>query len=104
MSNIVKSLILSQLLLETNDSLVDTPFYKREFKRDLNKCITSLESFTREYYDKMYNNDPEMATNVINKLETLVHAMSTSTLEELTMIGGLIENNADETIYFNKIQ
>lgn len=104
MEGVVKSLILSQLLLETNDTLVGSKFYRQEFKRDLNRCITSLEAFTERYYSKMYNNDPQMATNVINKLETLVTAMSTSSIEELAMIGGLIENISDEPIYFNKIQ
>lgn len=106
-----KSIILSQLLLEVNDSLVGTRFYRQEFKRDLNKCIGSLERFTEQYYKTMYDNDPEMVTNILNKIESLVDALKTASIEDLIIIESIVDkynNNKDqfretEEVLFNKI-
>jgi len=109
--DVTKSLILSQLLLEVNDSLVGTKFYKQEFKRDLNKCISSLEGFTEHYYKTMYDNDPEMVTNILNKIESLVDTLKTASIEDLIIIESIINkytNNKDqfretEEVAFNKL-
>ena len=109
--DVTKSLILSQLLLEVNDSLVGTKFYKQEFKRDLNKCIGSLERFTEQYYKTMYDNDPEMVTNILNKIESLVDTLKTASIEDLIIIESIVDkynNNKDqfretEEVSFNKI-
>ena len=110
--DVTKSLMLSQLLLEANDSLVRTKFYKQEFKRDLNKCIGSLEKFTEQYYKTMYDNDPEMVTNILNKIEGLLDTLKTASIEDLIMIESIINkynNNKDqfretEQVVFNKIK
>lgn len=110
--DVTKSLIMSQLLLEANDSLVGTRFYKQEFKRDLNNCIGSLERFTEQYYKTMYDNDPEMVTNILNKIESLVDTLKTSSIEDLIMIESIINkynSNKDqfretEEVIFNKIK
>ena len=110
--DVTKSLMLSQLLLEANDSLVGTRFYKQEFKRDLNKCIGSLEKFTEQYYKTMYDNDPEMVTNILNKIEGLLDTLKTASIEDLIMIESIINkynNNKDqfretEQVVFNKIK
>lgn len=110
--DVTKSIILSQLLLEANDSLVGTRFYKQEFKRDLNKCIDSLERFTEHYYKTMYDNDPEMVTNILNKIESLVDTLKTASIEDLIMIESIINkynSNKDqfretEEVIFNKIK
>ena len=109
--DVTKSIILSQLLLEANDSLVGTRFYKQEFKRDLNKCIGSLERLTEQYYKTIYDNDPEMVTNILNKIESLVDTLKTSSIEDLIMIESIINkynSNKDqfretEEVSFNKI-
>jgi len=110
--DVTKSLMLSQLLLEANDSLVGTKFYKQEFKRDLNKCIGSLEKFTEQYYKTMYDNDPEMVTNILNKIEGLLDTLKTASIEDLIMIESIISkynNNKEqfretEQVVFNKIK
>ena len=110
--DVTKSLMLSQLLLEANASLVGTKFYKQEFKRDLNKCIGSLEKFTEQYYKTMYDNDPEMVTNILNKIEGLLDTLKTASIEDLIMIESIINkynNNKDqfretEQVVFNKIK
>jgi len=110
--DVTKSLMLSQLLLEANDSLVGTKFYKQEFKRDLNKCIGSLEKFTEQYYKTMYDNDPEMVANILNKIEGLLDTLKTASIEDLIMIESIINkynNNKDqfretEQVLFNKIK
>jgi len=110
--DVTKSLMLSQLLLEANDSLVGTRFYKQEFKRDLNKCIGSLEKFTEQYYKTMYDNDPEMVANILNKIEGLLDTLKTASIEDLIMIESIINkynNNKDqfretEQVLFNKIK
>ena len=99
-------------MLEANDSLVGTKFYKQEFKRDLNKCIGSLERFTERYYKTMYDNDPEMVTNILNKIESLVDTLKTASIEDLIIIESIVDkynNNKDqfretEEVSFNKVE
>ena len=110
--DVTKSLILSQLLLEVNDSLVGTRFYKQEFKRDLNKCIGSLERFTEQYYKTMYDNDPQMVTNILNKIDSLLELIKDASIEDLVMMETIIvKYNEDKSLFreneevmFNKLK
>jgi hypothetical protein len=110
-SHVIKSIILSQLLLETNEMLVGTRFYKKEFKRDLNRCIKSLEGMTLGEYDKIYDTDPFMVTNILNKIDSLATMMQESSVEDLIMIENIVrkynENKDDaretDVVWFDKL-
>jgi hypothetical protein len=60
----------------------------------------------------MYDNDPEMVTNILNKIESLVDTLKTASIEDLIIIDSIVEkynNNKDqfretEEVLFNKVE
>ena len=110
--NYLKSVILSQLLLEANDELKGSNAFKQNVKLQVNKTSTILESVYKEGYNVVYHNNPEMCTNVLNKIDSLIHKIKTASIDELVMIDALVDNyfeNKDElvktqTAEFEKLQ
>jgi hypothetical protein len=100
--DVVKSIILSQLLLENNEELKGTKFYRQELKRDLNKIIGSLDKYSREYYDTLYNNDNDMVNNIMNRIEALTMKLSSSTIEDLILIDAVIDKYNENKEWFKK--
>jgi len=110
--NYLKSVMLSQLLLEANDELIGSNAFKQNVKLQVNKTSTILESVYKEGYNVVYHNNPEMCTNVLNKIDSLIHKIKTASIDELVMIDALVDNyfeNKDElvktqTAEFEKLQ
>ena len=88
----LKSVLLSQLLLECNENLRYTTQYKGALKHLLNKVNTHLESTVFDEYTKIYNTDSEMTTNILRSIESIVDKLTTSTLDELVLINATIES------------
>ena len=94
----LKSIILSQLLLEANESLVNTNVYKQSLKQQINRMNGILEPIVRQEFDGVYNSDPEMTTNILNKIESLVDKISSYQIEELVILEAVVakyENNKE---------
>ena len=94
----LKSVILSQLLLEANESLVNTTVYKQSLKQQINRMNGILEPIVRQEFDGIYNSDPEMTTNILNKIESLVDKISSYQIEELVILEAVVakyENNKE---------
>tara|TARA_R110000851_G_scaffold279985_1_gene433304 strand:+ start:755 stop:1120 length:366 start_codon:yes stop_codon:yes gene_type:complete len=94
----LKSVLLSQLLLEANEELVATNRYKQSLKQQLNRTNNILEPIVREEFDSVYKTDPEMTTNILNKIESIVDKISKYQIEELVMLEAVVdkyENNKD---------
>jgi len=59
----------------------------------------------------MYDNDPQMVTNILNKIESLVDTLKNASIEDLIIIESIVDkynNNKDhfrktEEVSFNKI-
>jgi hypothetical protein len=110
--NYLKSVMLSQLLLEANDELKGSNAFKQNVKLQVNKTSKMLESVYKEGYNIVYHNNPEMCTNVLNKIDSLIHKIKTASIDELVMIDALVDNyfeNKDEliktqTAEFEKLQ
>ena len=98
----LKQVILSQLLLECNENLRFTVQYKQQIKNRINSLNKDLESVVFEEYTKVYKTDPEMTTNILNKIESLVTKLTTSTLDELIMIDAIIEKYNENKEWFNE--
>ena len=98
--NYLKSVILSQLLLEANDQLKLTKQYKLNVKNQINKLDKMLEDIVREEYDTIYKTDPEMTTNILNKIESLVEKLKTSSIDELVMIDSVIDKYKENKEWF----
>jgi hypothetical protein len=98
----LKQVILSQLLLECNENLRFTVQYKQQIKNRINSLNKDLESVVFEEYTNIYNTSPEMTTNILNKIESLITKLSTSTLDELIMIDAVIEKYNDNKEWFKE--
>ena len=98
----LKQVILSQLLLECNENLRFTVQYKQQIKNRINLLNKDLESVVFKEYTSVYKTDPEMTTNILNKIESLVTKLTTSTLDELIMINAVIEKYNDNKEWFKE--
>ena len=98
----LKQVILSQLLLECNENLRFTVQYKQQIKNRINSLNKDLESVVFEEYTKVYKTDPEMTTNILNSIESLVDKLKTSTLDELVMINAVVDKYNENKEWFKQ--
>ena len=96
----LKSIILSQLLLEANESLFNTNVYKQSLKQQINRMNGILEPIVRQEFDGVYNSDPEMTTNILNKIESLVDKISSYQIEELVILEAVVEKYENNKEWF----
>jgi len=109
--NYLKSVLISQLLLEADDELQGSKGFRQNVKHQVNKTSKILEAEYQQGFNIIYNNNPEMCTNVLNKIDGLIHKIKTASIDELVMIDALVDNyfkNKDElietqTTQFNKL-
>lgn len=98
--NYVKSILLGQLLLEANDQLKGTNRYKQSIKQQVNKVNEMLEPIAKAEYDKLYSVDPEMVTNILNKIEALVDKIKGSSIDDLVLINAVIDKYKENKEWF----
>ena len=88
----LKSVLTSRLLLEANEELVLTNRYKGSLKQQINRVNGMLEPIVREEFDSVYQSDPEMTTNILNKIDSVISTISKLDLDELVIIEGLLSD------------
>ena len=98
----LKSIILSQLLLEANESLVNTTVYKQSLKQQINRMNGILEPIVRQEFDGVYNSDPEMTTTILNKIDSIVSKIASYQIEELVILEAVVEKYEDNKEWFLK--
>ena len=91
----LKSVLTSQLLLEANEELVLTNRYKGSLKQQINRVNGMLEPIVREEFDSVYQSDPEMTTNILNKIDSVISVISKLDLDELVIVEGLLSDYED---------
>ena len=94
----LKSVLLSQLLLEANEELVNTDKYKQSLKQQLGRVNSILLPIVIEEFNGIYNSDPEMTTNILNKIEAIVGKICKYQIEELVILEAIVgkyENNKE---------
>ena len=109
--NYLKCVLISQLLLEANDELKGSVGFKQNVKLQVNKTSKLLEGIYQEGFNTVYGNNPEMCTNVLNKIDGLIHKIKTASIDELIMIDALVdsyftnkeEHNKNQTAEFTKL-
>jgi hypothetical protein len=84
------------------DSLKGSKFYKESVKYNVNRSIKELEQVFNTNYNNIYDNNPEMTTNVLNKLEDLVDKISSSSVDELVMIDAVIDKYQENKEWFKE--
>ena len=100
--NYLKSVLLSQLLLEANDQLKLTKQYKLNVKNQINKLDTMLEDVVMEEFNTVYDTDPQMVTNILNKIESLIDKIKGSSIDELVMIDAIVDKYQDNKEWFKE--
>ena len=100
--NYLKSVLLSQLLLEANDQLKMTKQYKLNVKNQINKLDVMLEDVVREEFNTVYDTDPQMVTNILNKIENLIDKIKVSSIDELVMIDAIVDKYQDNKEWFKE--
>jgi hypothetical protein len=98
----LKVLLLGQLTLEAMDELNGTSKYKHNLKLNGQRFLKQLDGYLRNDYDIVYSNDAEIATNVLNKLESLIDKLRTSDVDELVMIDAVIDKYHDNKEWFKE--
>ena len=98
----LKSVLLSQLLLEANESLFFTTQYKQQIKHKVNSLNKDLEETVRNEYKIIYNTDPETTTNILNSIENIISKLQTSSLDELVFINSVIDKYKENKEWFNE--
>ena len=100
----LKCVLISQLLLEANDELKGSKAFKQNVKLQVNKTSNILENVYQEGFNVVYNNNPEMCTNVLNKIDSLIHSIKTASIDELVMIEALVKQYKENKEEINKTQ
>jgi hypothetical protein len=100
----LKCVLISQLLLEANDELKGSKAFKQNVKLQVNKTSNILENVYQEGFNVVYNNNPEMCTNVLNKIDSLMHNIKTASIDELVMIEALVKQYKENKDEINKTQ
>lgn len=97
----LKSILLSQLLLEANESLITTDRYKQDLKQQGNRMIKILEPIVRESFDVVYESDPMMTTNILNKVDSLINKIAKfKTIEEVVILEAIVEKYENNKEWF----
>jgi hypothetical protein len=97
----LKSILLSQLLLEANEELKSTNRYKQELKNQGNKMIAILEPVVRESFDVIYESDPMMTTNILNKVDSLIDRIAKlKNIEEVVILEAIVEKYENNKEWF----
>tara|TARA_R110000850_G_scaffold1547_1_gene8565 strand:- start:384 stop:752 length:369 start_codon:yes stop_codon:yes gene_type:complete len=96
----LKSIILAQLLLEANESLVNTNVYKQSLKQQINRMNGILEPIVRQEFDGVYNSEPEMTTNILNKIDSIVGKIASYQIEELVILEAVVDKYEDNKEWF----
>ena len=84
-------MLIAQLLLEANDELKGSKAFKQNVKYQVGKTNKLLEEVYQEGFNVVYYNNPEFCTNVLNKIDSLIHKIKIATIDELVMIDALID-------------
>ncbi|TXG83239.1 MAG: hypothetical protein E6R13_04125 [Spirochaetes bacterium] len=96
----VKSLILSQLLIDANDDLEGTPFYDTRLKTDVKRLEKTLIKAINKQFMVIYNQNPELMHNIMRKVENLIAKLSSCQIDDLTMLETVLDNYLKDPEWF----
>lgn len=102
--NYLKCVLISQLLLEANDELIGSKAFKQNVKYQVSKTSKLLEEVYKDGFKNVYYNNPEFCTNVLNKIDSLIHKIKTATVDELVTIDALVDKYFEEQETINQEQ
>ena len=98
----LKSMLIGQLWLEANDKLVHTTTYRQNIKQTFNRLNNSLEATIKQGYDEIYSTDPEMVTNILNSIDSLIDKIKGGNIDELVMINAVVDKYNENKEWFTE--
>ena len=98
----LKSMLIGQLWLEANDKLVLTTNYRQNIKQTFNRLNNSLEATIKQGYDEIYSTDPEMVTNILNSIESLIDKIKGGNIDEIVMMNAVIDKYNENKEWFTE--
>ena len=97
---ILKVLFLGQLLLEANDDLADTPFFKQQLKHNCNKLNKSVEGIIKEQLTKVYKQDPTFSTNMFNNIDSFIERVSEMEVGDYPLVNKMLDEFIKDKEYW----
>jgi len=79
-----------------------TKQYKQNVKQQINKLNQMLEEVVREEFNTVYDTDPQMVTNILNKIEELIDKIKGSSIDELIMINSVVDKYQENEDWFKE--
>ena len=98
----LKSMLIGQLWLEANDKLVHTTTYRQNIKQTFNRLNNSLEATIKQGYDEIYSTDPEMVTNILNSIDSLIDKIKGGNIDELVMMNAVVDKYNENKEWFTE--
>jgi len=96
----LKTVILSQLLLESNENLFFTKQYKQQVKNKINSLNKDLEEIVRTEFKVIYDTDSETTTNILRNIDEIVEKLKTSSIDELVFMNAIIDKYKENKEWF----
>lgn len=96
----LKSMLIGQLWLEANDRLAMTTTYRQKIKQTYNRLNNDLEELIKDGYNQIYDTDPEMVTNILNSIESLIDKIKEGSIDDLVMMNAVIEKYNENREWF----
>lgn len=109
---ILKVLFLGQLLMEANDDLEKTPYYKQKLKNVVKRANDEIEKQIKIQLEKVFSQDNQMCINLFNHVDDFITKTSGLGLDELPLVNKMLDEYLADpehwkdnlTIEFNKIE
>ena len=96
----LKVVLLGQLTIEAIDDLAGTNKYNHVLKQQGQRFLKMLEKEVQEDYTTVYLNNEEMASNVLNKVSSLMDKIKDADIDELVMIDAVIDKYIENKYWF----
>tara|TARA_R110002126_G_scaffold88093_1_gene211285 strand:- start:1008 stop:1358 length:351 start_codon:yes stop_codon:yes gene_type:complete len=96
----LKVVLLGQLTIEAIDDLAGTNKYNHVLKQQGQRFLKMLEKEVQEDYTTVYLNNEEMASNVLNKVSSLMDKIKDADIDELVMIDAVIDKYIENKDWF----
>ena len=96
----LKVVLLGQLTIEAIDDLAGTNKYNHVLKQQGQRFLKMLEKEVQDDYTTVYLNNEEMASNVLNKVSSLMDKIKDADIDELVMIDAVIDKYIENKDWF----
>jgi len=97
---ILKVLLYGQLLIEANDDLEETPFFKKTLKHTVNKATQEVEKQIKTQIERVYKADNEFCTNIFNQIDNAIGKIAEFGVDEMPMINKLLDEYKKDPKYW----